>query len=64
MGAHLDLTVHSGQMRSNSVLVLNAGSSSLKFAIYTGDQLVLSGVENVDKGYREAVDATLAKVAM
>ena len=64
MGAHLDLIVKSERMRSNTVLVLNAGSSSLKFAIYTGDQLVLSGVENVDKGYREAVDATLAKVAM
>lgn len=64
MGAHLDLIVKSELMRSNSVLVLNAGSSSLKFAIYTGDQLVVSGVENVDKGYREAVDATLAKVAM
>ena len=64
MGAHLDFIVKSERMRSNSVLVLNAGSSSLKFAIYTGDQLVLSGVENVDKGYREGVDATLAKVAM
>ena len=60
----MDFIVKSELMRSNSVLVLNAGSSSLKFAIYTGDQLVLSGVENVDKGYREAVDATLAKVAM
>ena len=64
MGAHLDFIVKSELMRSNSVLVLNAGSSSLKFAIYTGDHLVNSGVENVDKGYREAVDATLAKVAM
>ena len=26
-------------MRTNSVLVLNAGSSTLKFAIYAGDEL-------------------------
>ncbi len=51
-------------MRSNSVLVLNAGSSTLKFAIYIGDQLVGKGVENVDNGYSEAVAAVLAKVEM
>ena len=60
----MDLTVHSGQMRCNSVLVLNAGSSTLKFAMYEGNQLVCNGVENVDKGYREAVAAIVAKFEM
>ena len=48
--------------RSNSVLVLNAGSSTLKFATYADDQLIGHGVEGVENGYHAAVAAMLAKV--
>ena len=51
-------------MRTNSVLVLNAGSSTLKFAIYAGDELVGNGIENVDEGYQKAVEAMLAKAEL
>ena len=48
--------------RSNSVLVLNAGSSTLKFAAYADDQLIGHGVLGVENGYQTAVAAMFAKV--
>ena len=51
-------------MRTNSVLVLNAGSATLKFAIYAGDELIGDGVQNVDEGYQKAVEAMLAKAEL
>ena len=51
-------------MRANSVLVLNAGSSTLKFAIYAGEELVGNGVENVDDGYQKTIEAMLEKAEL
>lgn len=51
-------------MRTNSVLVLNAGSSTLKFAIYAGDELIADGVQNVEDGYQKAVESMIAKAEL
>ncbi len=62
LGTDLDRLTAMEVIRSNSVLVLNAGSSTLKFASYAKDQLVGHGVERVENGYQDAVAAILSKV--
>ncbi len=62
LGTYLDRLMVTEVTRSNSVLVLNAGSSTLKFATYADDQLIGHGVVGVENGYQEAVAAMLTKV--